>query len=206
MMSEPLTNPQLTEVQSDRAKHPAGSEGHSLSDLARFLLQGLFNVIITQLPGHWLRQGWLRMLGTEIGDGSIIFRGTTVFGAEHLRLGERVQVGFRVVLDARGGITVGDDVNISSDSQLLTAKHAIHSPGFEREVAPILIEDHAWAATRSMVLAGVTVARGAVIAAGGVATRDVPASTVVAGVPAKPIQERRGELGYRLVARRPPLY
>jgi putative colanic acid biosynthesis acetyltransferase WcaF len=206
MTSEPLTTPQLTEYEPDRASGPDVREGHSLGDLARFVLQGLFNLVITHLPGHWLRQVWLRMLGARIGAGSIIFRGTTVFGAEYLRLGERVHVGFRVVLDARGGITIADDVNISSDSQLLTARHAIHSPDFEREVAPIMIEDHVWVATRSIILAGVSVARGAVVAAGGVAARDVPPSTVVAGVPAKPIGQRRGDLGYRLVARRPPLY
>ncbi|MBV8956616.1 MAG: acyltransferase [Solirubrobacterales bacterium] len=174
--------------------------------IVQFLLQALFNLLITHLPGHWLRLLWLRLLGVRIGSGTIIFRGTTVFGARELQLGERVHVGFRVVLDARGGIRVGEDVNISSDVQLLTARHAVHSPEFEREVAPIVIEDHVWVATRAMVLAGVKAARGAVIAAGAIATRDVPELTVVAGVPATATGSRRSDLSYRLVARRPPLY
>jgi putative colanic acid biosynthesis acetyltransferase WcaF len=174
--------------------------------MARFLLQALFNMLVTHLPGHWLRQGWLRMLGAHIGSGTIIFRGATVLGAQELRLGERVHIGFRVVLDARGGITVANDVNISSDSQIITAKHEVHSPNFEREVAPVVIEHHVWAATRTMILAGVRVGAGAVIAAGGVVVRDVPPGTVVAGVPAKPIGRRRSDLTYRLEARRPPLY
>ncbi len=178
----------------------------TVSALARFILQALFNLVVTQLPGHWLRQLWLRLLGSEIGDGSIVFRGVTVLGAGNLRLGERVHVGFRVVLDARGGITVADDVNISSDSQLLTAKHDPHSPSFERQVAPVVIESHVWVATRAMVLAGVTLGRGAVVAAGSVVTRDVAPSTIVGGVPAKPIGPRHSDLTYRLVARRPPLY
>jgi putative colanic acid biosynthesis acetyltransferase WcaF len=174
--------------------------------LPRFLAQAVFNLLITQLPGHWLRLAWLRALGARVGRGTIVFRGTTVLGARHLVLGERVQVGFRVVLDARGGLTVADDVLLSSDSQLLTANHNLASDDFERRVAPIAIGDHAWVATRAIVLAGVTIGRGGVVAAGGVATRHVPPLTIVGGVPARQLGERTGGLEYRLDARRPPLY
>jgi putative colanic acid biosynthesis acetyltransferase WcaF len=179
---------------------------HVLPRLPRFLAQAVFNLLITHLPGHRLRLGWLRALGTTIGSGTIVFRGTTVIGAEHLVLGERVQVGFRVVLDARGGLTVAEDVLLSSDSQFLTANHNIASDDFERQVAPIVIADHAWIATRAIVLAGVTVGRGAVVAAGGVATRDVAPLAIVGGVPARHLGERTGGLDYRLDVRRPPLY
>jgi putative colanic acid biosynthesis acetyltransferase WcaF len=174
--------------------------------LTRFLAQALFNLLITNLPGHWLRLAWLRGLGARLGRGTMVFRGTTVIGAEHLELGERVQVGFRVVLDARGGLTVGNDVLLSSDCQLLTANHNHASPEFERQVAPIAIADHAWVATRAMVLAGVTVGRGAIVAAGAVAARDVASRTIAGGVPARKIGDRTGGLEYRLEARRPPLY
>jgi putative colanic acid biosynthesis acetyltransferase WcaF len=174
--------------------------------LARFFAQAIFNLVITHLPGHWLRLAWLRWLGASLGRGTIVFRGTMVLGAQHLVLAERVQVGFRVVLDARGGLTVAEDVLLSSDCQLITANHNVDSPDFERQVAPINIGDHAWVATRAMVLAGVTVGRGAVVAAGGVATRDVAPLTIVGGVPARPISERSGGLDYLLDVRRPPLY
>lgn len=177
-----------------------------MSRLIRFLGQGVFNLLITQLPGHWLRLGWLRALGARLGRGVCVFRGTTVIGAEQLVLGDRVQVGFRVVLDARGGLTVAEDVLISSDTQLLTANHNLSSDDFERQVAPIVIGDHAWVATRAIVLAGVTLGRGAVVSAGGVASRDVPPRAIVGGVPARPLGERSGGLDYRLDVRRPPLY
>ena len=174
--------------------------------LIRFLGQGVFNLLITHLPGHWLRLLWLRVLGAKLGRGVCVFRGTTVIGAQELVLGDRVQIGFRVVLDARGGLTVGEDVLVSSDSQLLTANHNVDSDDFERQVARIEIADHAWIATRAIVLAGVSVGQGAVVSAGGVATRDVPARTVVGGVPARRVAERSGGIDYRLGGRRPPLY
>jgi putative colanic acid biosynthesis acetyltransferase WcaF len=185
---------------------PPVEQAGFLIRLARFLAQAIFNLVITHLPGHWLRLAWLRWLGASLGRGTIVFRGTTVLGAQRLVLADRVQVGFRVVLDARGGLTVAEDVLLSSDCQLITANHNVDSPDFERQVAPITIGDHAWVATRAMVLAGVTVGRGAVVAAGGVATRDVAPLTIVGGVPARPIGERSGGMDYRLDARRPPLY
>lgn len=191
---------------SRRMERGSAEALHFLPRLPRFLAQAVFNLLVTHLPGHWLRLAWLRALGARVGRGTTIFRGTTVIGAQHLVLGERVQIGFRVVLDARGGLTVGEDVLLSSDSQLLTANHDITSDDFERQVAPIVIADHAWVATRAIVLAGVTIGRGAVVAAGGVATRDVAPRTVVGGVPARELGERTGGLGYRLDVRRPPLY
>ena len=56
------------------------------------------------------------------------------------------------------------------------------------KAAPITIEDDAWLATRAVVLKGVTVGRGAVVAAGAVVTKDVPPYTVAAGVPARVIR------------------
>ena len=188
------------------ARAATGDAPSHSATLVRFLGQAVFNLVVTHLPGHWLRQLWLRGIGVRIGAGSILFRGVTVFGADHLILGERVQVGFGVVLDARGSITISDDVNISSDVQLLTAKHNPHSAQFERQVAPIVLEGHTWVATRAIVLAGVTLRRGAILAAGSVASRDLAAGVIAAGVPAKAIGSRRSDLSYRLQARRPPLY
>ncbi len=184
----------------------ADEEQRTAGTLTRFLAQAVFNLVVTHLPGHWLRRTWLRGLGAQIGSGSILFRGVTVLGANRLALAERVHVGFRVVLDARGGIWVANDVNISSDSQLLTARHDPHSPGFERQVAAIVLESHTWVATRAMVLAGVTLRHGAIAAAGSVVTRDVPPGVIVGGVPARPLGARGTDLSYRLDGRPPPLY
>ena len=66
--------------------------------------------------------------------------------------------------------------------------HAVGDLDAPGKSAPITIEDDVWLATRAVVLKGVTVGRGAVVATGAVVTKDVPPYTLVAGVPARPIR------------------
>ena len=98
---------------------------------------------------------------------------------------------------------IEDNVNISSDVVLMTADHDIQSPSFEARQGPITIGSRAWLATRSMVLRGVDVGEGAVVAGGAVVIRDVAPFTLVGGVPAKVLGERTRELTYEL-DHRPP--
>lgn len=128
-----------------------------------------------------------------------------MLGPERLVLGDRCAIGWRCVLDARGGITLDDDVVMASDSQLLTADHDPGSSTFAVRMAPIRLERHTWVATRALVLAGVTVAEGAVVAAGAVVHSNVAPGAIVAGSPARQIGQRAPDLDYR-VDFRPPLW
>jgi acetyltransferase-like isoleucine patch superfamily enzyme len=165
--------------------------------LVRAVGQILFNRYGTNLPSRHLRKWWLRGLGATLEPGCVIFAGTTVLGVERLHIGSHAQVGWRCVLDARGGLTIGHDAVIASDTQLIAGRHDIDDDEFTAYFDPITIGDHAWLATRSLVIGGVTIGRGAVVAAGAVVTRDVEESTVVAGVPARMIRKRTGGLDYR---------
>ena len=84
-------------------------------------------------------------------------------------------------------ITIGAHCTLSWDVQVLDNDfHAVTVDGVQRpSLAPVVIGDRVWIGTRAVVLKGVTVGDGAVIAAGAVVTSDVPAGAVVAGVPAK---------------------
>lgn len=86
-------------------------------------------------------------------------------------------------------ITIGRDCTFSWDVQVLdTDFHAITLDGVEQpSAAPIRIGDRVWVGTRAIVLKGVTIGDGAVVAAGAVVTKDVPAGSVVGGMPAKVI-------------------
>jgi len=84
-------------------------------------------------------------------------------------------------------ITIGDDVAIAEDVTVRDAdNHRIDAARPDR--APIVIGDHVWIGTGATILKGVTIGDGAVVAAGAVVTRDVPARTLVGGVPARVIR------------------
>ncbi|MEU9522799.1 DapH/DapD/GlmU-related protein [Streptomyces sp. NPDC048224] len=105
--------------------------------------------------------------------------------------GENVFVNQGCTLMDRGGIRIGDGVMIAPKVSLITGGHPV--PLAERReylsYAPIVIEDDVWIGTAAVITQGVTIGTGAVVAAGAVVTHDVPASTVVAGVPARVIKK-----------------
>ncbi|BBF99239.1 MULTISPECIES: DapH/DapD/GlmU-related protein [Pseudonocardia] len=108
----------------------------------------------------------------------------------HTTFGENVFVNQGCTFMDRGGIRIGDGVMIAPKVSLITGGHPLR-PAQRREylsLAPILIEDDVWIGTAAVITQGVTIGAGAVVAAGAVVTRDVPAGTVVAGVPARVIK------------------
>jgi acetyltransferase-like isoleucine patch superfamily enzyme len=109
------------------------------------------------------------------------------------------------VLDARGGLTLGEDVVVASDVQLITGGHDVDDPGFAAFFRPVEVGDRVWLTSRATVLAGVRIGEGAVVAACALVTEDVPAFAVVGGVPARVVRERSRELTYR-IGRHPRFY
>ncbi|MFF8503084.1 DapH/DapD/GlmU-related protein [Streptomyces anulatus] len=105
--------------------------------------------------------------------------------------GENVFVNQGCTFMDKGGIRIGNGVMIAPKVSLITGGHPL--PLAERRAylsfAPIVIEDDVWIGAAAVITQGVTVGAGAVVAAGAVVTRDVPAGTVVAGVPARVIKK-----------------
>lgn len=144
-----------------------------------------FNMIVTFIPSHWIRQNFLRAFGATIGKDVSIFRGTTVLDPEGLTIGDACSIGFRCMLDARGGITIGSNVVIASDTHIIAGYHDHNSPEFTPILEPCVINDYVWIASRSTLLSGVTLGRGAVVGGCSMVRGDVGELEVVAGVPAK---------------------
>lgn len=162
----------------------------------------VFNVVVTHIPSHHLRIATLRFWGARIGRGTSIGRGCTVLDIHRLRVGADCSIGFRCMLDARGGILIDHDVVLASDTHIITGQHLVHSDTFEAEFRPVRIADHAWIASRATVLPGVRIGRGGVVGAASLVRTDVDAMQMVAGVPARPVGERRSALSYSARYRR----
>jgi acetyltransferase-like isoleucine patch superfamily enzyme len=159
----------------------------------------LCNTLVSRIPVCGLRVAAYRRLGVRIGEGSAILSSIEMQCARKIIMGKSSVINPHCHLDGRGGLVIGDNVNISSYVVLVAGLHDVQDGDrFSGTVKPILIEDYAWLCTRSMVLAGVTIGRGAVVAAGAVVTRSVPPYAIVAGVPARQIGERNPDLRYKL--------
>ena len=125
------------------------------------------------------------------------------FGAGTIRIGESSYLGDDCLLSAASGIEIGKGVLVAHGVQLFDNDSHPVDPGARRRdyealrtggprepisAAPIRIGDHAWIGFGAVILKGVTVGEGAVVAAGSVVVRDVPAGTVVAGNPARVVK------------------
>lgn len=163
----------------------------------------LSNHIINHIPFHFIRLGLYRgLLRFEIGSDSVILMGTKFDAPKNFKLGKNSVINQNCRLDNRGGITIGENVSISSEVCILTADHDLQSYDFIGRLRPVTIEDYAFIGTRAMILPGVTLGQGCAVAAGAVVTKSVPPFTIVAGVPAKSIGMRQTNLQYRLNYRR----
>jgi O-antigen/teichoic acid export membrane protein/acetyltransferase-like isoleucine patch superfamily enzyme len=165
------------------------------------------NYIVSYFPSHTLRYFWYRrVLGWDIGDDACILMGQYIQMTGIRTSGRRVSIGNGTVINQKcliytsGGLIIGSNVSVSAETALITGTHDINDPNFTSNYRPIIIDDYVWIGTRAMILQGVTIGQGAVVMAGAVVTHDVEPFTVVGGVPAKPITERKlHDLSYRLI-------
>jgi len=152
----------------------------------------IFLITLTgYIPLHFIRQFLYRnIFKVKIAKKTVIYWRCRFFKPSRVYIGHHTIIGNDAFLDGRGGLFIGSNVNISGEVRIFTAEHDINSPTFAGVVNPVHIHDWAYLATRAMILPGVTIGEGAVIAAGAVVTKNVDPWTVVGGVPAKFIKER----------------
>lgn len=134
----------------------------------------------------------------EIGSESIIRAGAMLLpsGGE-IRIGDRTSLNQYVVVNGEGGVRIGDDVMIAAFVSIFAANHRfecadvpISAQGMYSK-GGIEIANDVWIGTHAVILDGVKIATGCVIAAGAVVTKDTEPYTIMAGVPAKQIGRRK---------------
>ena len=133
-----------------------------------------------------LRRLFFELIGQEVDDTFGLFPPFSTDYGMNITLGKRVFINSGCCFQDQGGIEIGDDVLIGQQVVIATLDHDLDpdNRGSMRP-SPVKIGNKVWIGAHATILPGVTIGDGAVVAAGAVVTKDVPANTVVAGVPAK---------------------
>lgn len=162
---------------------------------------------------------WYRFRGVDLSDNVVLFPGALLLryprnihigsdaliksGAHicpcnpqaHIHIGSRTSLGFHSFVYASDRITIGDDCQIAPFVYIVDSDHGTRKDApmnrQPNQPNPISIGNDVWIGAHAVVLAGVTIGQGAVIAAGAVVNRDVEPYTIVGGVPARHLGERK---------------
>jgi len=155
--------------------------------------------LVGLFPSHCCRRFFYRLAGIKIGKGSTIHTKARFYDPRNISIGEDSIIGEGIVLDGRDKLSIGNHVDIASEVMIYNSEHDINNESFSATTAPVKIEDYVFIGPRVIILAGVTIGRGAIVSAAAVVTKDVPPYAIVGGVPAKIIGERRNkDLHYKL--------
>lgn len=163
--------------------------------LTRWMFQALWG-LVRNCPtslGVTVRCALLRGFGASVSRTATVGTGVRILAPGGLTLGSETGVARDVLLDCRSGITVGNRTMIGFETALLTATHpreASHDRhNLALEGSPILIGDDVWLGARCFVFPGVSVGDASIVGTMSLVNRSVDKADVVAGVPARSIEQ-----------------
>jgi len=137
-----------------------------------------------------VRIALLKLFGAKIAPGCEIGAGVRIWVPWNLTMGERSAIGFEAEIYNFAPVIIGRHVVVSQYTYVCTSTHDYTHPHFPLVSQPIRIGSQAWVATGCLLTPGVTIGEGAVIGARSLVTKSMPAWTVCAGSPCKPLKKR----------------
>lgn len=186
-------------------------EGHNLSNNQVFskIYARILNYFIDfelmlirwvgHIPSHYIRRFFYRLAGVKIGKGSTIHMWCNFFNPAGVVIGDDTIIGDNAFLDGRARLQIGNHTAISSQVLIYNSEHNINSEKMEAVCEEVNIGDYVFIGPRAIILPGIKIENGAVVAAGAVVTHNVPTEKIVGGVPAREIGERKIQnYNYRL--------
>ncbi len=147
--------------------------------------------LISNIPSHTIRNTIYQLAGVKIGSKSTFHAGCKFFKPSGVSVGEGSIIGEQCFLDGRASIVIGSHVDIASQVMIYNSEHDINSADFHPIEEAVEIGDYVFIGPRAIILPGVKIGKGAIVAAGAVVTKSVPDFDIVGGVPAKKIGERK---------------
>lgn len=114
-----------------------------------------------------------------------LYEGFHIRNPKGITIEDGVSIGPKVLLDGRKGLHIGKNAVLGYECIIWTLNHDYNDINFCGKGAPVKIGDYAWICSRSIILPGITIGEGAVVASGAIVTKDVPPYTIVGGIPAK---------------------
>ena len=147
--------------------------------------------IARSLSRAWRVACWRSRLKT-LGPGSHSYPHVVVMSPSQVSIGARVNVGHFVHIWGGGGVTIGDDTLLAAHTVISSETHDPDARVFRDThiTAPVTIGRNCWVGSGAIILPGVTIGDDSVVAAGAVVRDDVPALSIVAGIPARVIRTR----------------
>ena len=168
----------------------AGSDAHLLmhraAEEARRITCEMNNAFHT---AEELRALFAELTGEQPGEGFSLFPPFYADFGKNIRVGKNVFINAGCCFQDQGGIFIGDGCLIGHQVVIATLNHDTDpAKRGDMHPAPVRLGKNVWIGSHATILPGVTVGDGAVVAAGAVVAKDVPANTIVGGVPAKVIK------------------
>jgi maltose O-acetyltransferase len=162
-------------------------------------LNYLFNDIITHVPIHFIRLGFLRLFNKEISREAKILLHVKILNFWEVEIGPRSVINQYCLLDCRlFKIFIKNDVDIGPYTRIWTLGHDPDNENHSVKGGNVIIEDHVWIASGVTLLPDITIGRGAVLASGSVVTKSTESLGIYGGNPARKIKDRNNSLDYSL--------
>jgi len=145
------------------------------------------------IPFHIIRKNIYRLFGVKIGRGSTIHMWANFFMPKNIKIGNDSIIGNNAFLDGRAPLVIGNHTDIASEVMIYNSEHNINSIDFSAREEKVEIGDYCFIGPRVIILPGVKIGKGCVIGAGAVVTKNITDFSVVGGVPAEVIGERKNK-------------
>ena len=142
------------------------------------------------MPVNGLKTRLLRLFGARVGKGVVIKPCVNIKYPWRLTIGDHAWLGEQAWIDNLADVVIGPHACLSQGAMLLCGSHHYKKSSFDLIAQPITLEEGAWVGAKAVVCPGVRLGSHAVLAAGSVATRDIPAYAVAQGNPAEAKRDR----------------